>query len=408
MNVIPGYATEAATKNYLQKHRTIACNKIGTTKLSVSQAGFGCYRVSAGVSHHEQALGKALCQGVNLIDTSANYADGASETLVGQVLEKLIDAGELKRDEVVVVSKVGYLQGQNYALSRERKQQRRPFGDLVEYGEGLEHCIHPEFLRDQLNRSLERLNLETLDFYLLHNPEYYLEWAEKNRQPLNPARNEYYRRIKTAFEYLEEEVAQGRIRYYGISSNTFPAPADHSDFTCLATIWNLAEAMDSRHHFRFIQLPFNLMESGAVLEKNQPNGDSILEFAHQKKLGVMDFLEPHADRNADIANWMTSHREKIEDAFEAVASIYAEQATHRVDRMRRTLAAADRDWAKAGTLSQKALRAIRSTPGVTCTLVGMRREEYVADVLVELRRRVNQELRAESWQKLTEALIKES
>jgi len=118
-----------------------------------------------------------------LIDTSANYADGGSETLVGQVLGKLIDSGELARDEVVVVSKVGYLQGQNYALSPERKQQGRPFPELVEYGEGLEHCIHPDFLRDQLNRSLERLNLETLDFYLLHNPEYYLEWARKKRKP---------------------------------------------------------------------------------------------------------------------------------------------------------------------------------------------------------------------------------
>ena len=198
--MIPGYATEAATADYIQKHGPIAGNKIGTTRLTASQAGFGCYRVSAGVSHHEQALHKALCEGINLIDTSANYADGGSESLVGQVLEKLVDAGDLAPEEVIVVSKVGYLQGQNYALSRERKQQGRPFPELVEYGEGLEHCIHPEFLRDQLTRSLERLNLETLDFYLLHNPEYYLEWAKKNRQPLEPARIEYYRRIKAAFE----------------------------------------------------------------------------------------------------------------------------------------------------------------------------------------------------------------
>jgi aryl-alcohol dehydrogenase-like predicted oxidoreductase len=181
--------------------------------LSAAQAGFGCYRVSAGVAHHEKALRKALSEGINLIDTSSNYADGGSETLVGQVLEKLIDAGDLARNEVVVVSKVGYLQGQNYALSRERKQQGHPFAELVEYGEGLEHCIHPDFLRDQLNRSLKRLNLETLDFYLLHNPEYYLEWAQQKGQPLEPARAEYYRRIKTAFKYLEDEVAQGRTRY---------------------------------------------------------------------------------------------------------------------------------------------------------------------------------------------------
>ena len=109
--MITGYATEAATADYVQKHGPLACSKIGTTRLTASQAGFGCYRVSAGVSHHEQALRKALCEGVNLIDSSANYADGGSETLVGQVLEKLIEAGDLAREAVVVVSKVGYLQG---------------------------------------------------------------------------------------------------------------------------------------------------------------------------------------------------------------------------------------------------------------------------------------------------------
>jgi len=503
--MISGYATPQATQVHAQKYQPLAYNRVPQTQLTASQAGFGCYRVSAGVAHHEQALQRALCEGINLIDTSANYADGGSETLVGQVLEKLIESGELKREAVVVVSKVGYLQGQNYALSRERRQQGRPFPELVEYGEGLEHCIHPEFLSDQLTRSLERLNLATLDFYLLHNPEYYLEWAKKIKRPLEPARAEYYRRIKTAFEYLEEEVAQGRIRYYGISSNTFPAPADQPDFTCLETVWGLAESIDSGHHFRLVQLPFNLMEPGAALEINQPSGGSALDFARQKKLGVlvnrplnafygnrlmrlaqvpdfaiqpkdevvrkiqflsksektlwmkilpavnlppglririkeqmaigdtlkhhwlnlgsyenwrqiktgnlqpriqgvMDFLQPYARENEDISNWLTSHRQKIDAAFAAVASIYAAEAANQVDRIRRTVAAADREWAADGTLSQKALRAIRSTAGVTCTLVGMRREEYVADVLEELRRPVRQDARRAAWRKLAAEL----
>jgi aryl-alcohol dehydrogenase-like predicted oxidoreductase len=103
---------------------------------------------------------------------------------------------------------------------------------------------------------------------------------------------------------------------------------------------------------------------------------------------------------------MTSHREKIADAFEAVASIYAEDAAQRADRIRRVVAAADQDWAGDGTLSQKALRAVRSTRGVTCTLVGMRRIEYVSDVLAELKRPIEQESRFESWRKLTKELAK--
>ena len=504
--MIAGYATENATINYIQKHRPIACSKIGITELTASQAGFGCYRISAGVAHHAKALRKALSEGINLIDTSTNYADGGSETLVGQVLKELIDAGDLKRAEVVVVSKVGYLQGQNYALSQERKHQGKPFPELVEYDKGLEHCIHPEFLQDQLTRSLQRLGLETLDFYLLHNPEYYLEWAAKNGIPIKQARKEYYRRLKIAFGFMEDEVGRGRIKYYGVSSNTLPAAADQPDFTCLATLWKLARSQEAGHHFRLLQLPANLMEPGAILEENQPDGSTVIEFAQQKDLGVlvnrplnsfcgnqlvrlaevpayavqpkdeivrkiqfltksekslwmkilpaieipaglririkeqmaigdtlkhhwlnlgtyerwcqiksgnlqpriqgvMDFLEPHANRNEELSNWLSSHRKKIKEAFEAVASIYAEEAMHRADRIRRSLATADPQWADEGTLSQKALRALRTTAGVSCTLVGMRRETYVSDVIAELQRKIEQKSRIDSWQMLTEKLV---
>ena len=92
----------------------------------------------------------------------------------------LIERETLARDQVVVVSKVGYLQGSNFELSQQRKAAGNPYPDLVEYADQLEHCIHPEFIADQLTRSLQRLNMETLDVYLLHNPEYYLGWAHKN------------------------------------------------------------------------------------------------------------------------------------------------------------------------------------------------------------------------------------
>ena len=59
--------------------------------------------------------------------------------------------------------------------------------------------------------------------------------------------------------------------------------------------------------------------------------------------GVMDFLEPYANENQDLSNWLTSHRKKIEAAFEAVSSIYAEEAAHRVDRIRRCVAEVDRN-----------------------------------------------------------------
>ncbi len=239
------------------------------------------------MGHHEKALRAAIGSGINLIDTSANYSDGGPETLVGQALEDLTDKGEVQRHQIIVISKVGYLQGENFTLSRQRKSEGRPFQDLVEVGEGLEHCIHPEFIEDQLTRSLTRLKLETVDGYLLHNPEYYLGWALKTGLSLEKARSEYYRRIGAAFEYLEKEVAKGRIRFYGISSNTFPGAAVDPEFTCLETVWKIAEDISHDHHFGLVQMPFNLVESGAALAVNQPGGKSALGFAVKKGLGVL-------------------------------------------------------------------------------------------------------------------------
>jgi len=135
--MITGYATPKGTTAYMARHDPVAFSTIGPDGLHVSQAGFGCYRVSAGVQTHADALTQALQNGINLIDTSTNYADGDSERLVGAVLQQMLDKGSLSRDQVVIVSKVGYLQGENLTLSRERTAAGRPYPDLVEYGPDL-------------------------------------------------------------------------------------------------------------------------------------------------------------------------------------------------------------------------------------------------------------------------------
>lgn len=270
-----------------EKHPQMAFTPFGRCGLMTSQAGFGCYRITPEVEHHAQSLRMALLSGINVIDTSTNYGDGGSETLVGRVLDELIQEGGVARDEVVVISKVGYLQGRNYAASSERRAAGRPFPELVTLSEGLEHCIHPEFIEWQLSESLNRLGLETLDGYLLHNPEYFLEWAHQNGMEPEAARGEYLRRIAQGFAHLESEVARGRIRWYGISSNTFPSGREDTDFTDLSAIWEAAQKIAADHHFRIIQFPMNLLETGAVLNANQPGSRTLLEVAAEKGLAVM-------------------------------------------------------------------------------------------------------------------------
>lgn len=284
--MIPGYATPEATANRAGQF-DFSYRPFGNTGLMVSPAGFGCYRITTGVPSHTLALKQALLSGINLIDTSTNYGDGESEKLVGQVLDTLFHDHRLKREEIVVVSKVGYLQGQNLALSQERINMGKPFPDLVVLSDGLEHCIHPEFIDQQIGASLDRLGLETLDVCLLHNPEYYLDWAHQQGMDIQSARDTYYQRIQLAFDHLENEVNRGRIRHYGISSNNFPNPIDDPGFTSLSAVLNLAKTGHENNHFQVIQFPFNLLESGAAITVNQDHNQTLLELAHGRSLAVM-------------------------------------------------------------------------------------------------------------------------
>lgn len=383
---IAGAATSSGTKRYAESHQDLVFTPLGSTGLSVSAAGFGSYRVDVSERAHELALLHALRLGINLIDTSANYADGGSERLIGKVLAAMTAQGEIARDQVVVVSKAGYLQGANYQLSQERKAAGKSFPDLVLAGQGLEHCIHPEFLADQITRSLDRLNLQSLDCCLLHNPEYYLTTAKAQGMPVEQARREYYRRIEAAFRHLEKEVQAGRIVSYGVSSNTFPGSAEDYNFTSLAKVWEIAGDISANHHFRVVEFPLNLLETGAVLRKNQPSGQSLLEFSQSQKLGVLINRPLNAIVGDRLVRLAENH--------------YVGDGVTQARRFRDKVAAVDEDWSSAETLSQTALRAIRSTAGITAVLVGMRAKEYVEDVLAELRRSCPVASRVDSWQKV--------
>ena len=82
-------------------------------------------------------------------------------------------------------------------------------------------------------------------------------------------------------------MQDGRIQSYGISSNSFPNPARSYTFTDLSRIWQIAQDISPNHHFRWVQLPMNLLETGAATETNQPDGQTVLQFAQAHELAVL-------------------------------------------------------------------------------------------------------------------------
>jgi uncharacterized protein YyaL (SSP411 family)/aryl-alcohol dehydrogenase-like predicted oxidoreductase len=288
---IAGCASPQATAAYARRFDAAAYDVLGGTGLTVGRVGFGAYRIDHETPEHREALARALGAGINLVDTSTNYTDGGSERLIGAVLAARVGAGGLRREEVVVVSKIGYVQGRNLALAQQREQGGQPFAEMVKYMDGCWHCVHPEFLREQLVRSRARLGLAALDVCLLHNPEYFLSDAKRRGHAgLAAVRDEFYRRLGEAFRFFESEVQAGTLSWYGVSSNSLGAPAADAEATSLTRMLEAAVAAGGPgHHFRVLQLPLNVFEAGGVLERNTGagGGETVLEVARREGIAVL-------------------------------------------------------------------------------------------------------------------------
>lgn len=285
--------------------------------------------------------------------------------MIGEVVATLDREGVAPRDAVVVVTKAGYVKGQNLRLAR-----TRDFPEMVKYMDGCWHCIHPEWLADQLARSLARLAMDRVDVLLLHNPEYFFSDAAHRGAtgPLAALRDEFYRRVRAAFAWLEGEVAGGRIGCYGVSSNTVAHPDDDPEATSLARFLDAArDAGGAGHHFRVLQLPLNLMEG---------EGRAVAAAARDAGLGVLANRPLNAIRGRGLVRLadVTPGSEGMDPERQARTAAWAREALDpRLPVERR-----------GEPLQRKALWALASTPGVSCVLLGMRRPAYVDDAVAVL------------------------
>jgi len=126
--------------------------ELGSSGVEVSTVGFGAWVVGTdwwGERSREEAvemLNYAMDAGVTYIDTGDVYGHGDSEELVGEAI-----AG--RRDEVTLATKVGY-----------------DFYNNPQAGHGeLPKDLSPEYIETAVERSLERLDVEHIDFLQLHN-----------------------------------------------------------------------------------------------------------------------------------------------------------------------------------------------------------------------------------------------
>ena len=220
--------------------------------------GFGTYRISEHNTKHIEALCEAIKSGITLIDTSTNYMNGGAQRAIAKAMKLL---GEEEVSDLEIVSKVGYIQGSTLARHHESA-----FEEVVEYNENCYHSISQSFIKDQISVSLERLEIESIDCLLLHNPEYYLLDAINKGMSQEDRLDGMYQRIFDAFLTLEEEVRSGRIKSYGISSNSFSKHPNDEEFLPYEDLLSLAadaakELRNKKHSFTTIELPINMLET---------------------------------------------------------------------------------------------------------------------------------------------------
>lgn len=294
--LIKGHATAEGTRRYRKRFAhdlSDSFYRVVADSTLVSALGLGTYLGECDDSEDERyakTIAVALDKGVNILDTAINYRCQRSERVIGRALRAAISKGRVRRDEVVVCTKGGYVpldlsppstrEGYLAFLDEEYfgKGVMRP-SDLVSGG----HCLTPQYIENQIERSRENLGLEVIDVYYLHNPEQQLEVLP---------REEFRSVMRAAFETLESQAERGTVRCYGCATwNGFRvSPGSRNHLSAEELISLAHEVGGNDHRFRVLQLPVNLAMAEAVRTPTQCIGGEMLPLltaAHRLGLSVV-------------------------------------------------------------------------------------------------------------------------
>lgn len=226
---LKGFATSEATEKYT-KRNVDEINKehfrtLYNDNLKVSSMGLGTY-IGAPDDINDFYIYNAvktcvLSGAINVIDTAINYRYMKSEKAIGKALNALVHKYNVDRSELLICSKIGYVpedaEGGRRAHSfvQELVEEKKIEIDDVVFDEKNRpvHCMHPEFLQQQLNFSLSNLGLETLDVMYLHN------LVESQGAVLTPQLFE--KRLTQAFEFMVNKFRKKKMIYCFLSIKFF-------------------------------------------------------------------------------------------------------------------------------------------------------------------------------------------
>ena len=341
------FATYEGTNNYKTRFPNAAGGHFRQAQnLLLSSIGIGTYLGNWDAETDENytnAIVKFVELGGNVIDTASNYRFQRSERNIGEALKILAEKG-FKRNELFISTKGGYLPFDTEPPTNVRsyfeetfvKTGIATFEDLVAGS----HCMTPNYLQSQIDQSLRNMNLETVDLFYIHNPESQLSAVDKY---------EFEMRLAKAFEKLEENRVNGKIKFYGVATwNGFRVAPDAQGYHSLEKMVSFAQQIGGENHgFRFIQLPFNLAMPEASLFENQAFAGKV-------------YSTIEAAKNLDVSVMCSGSIMQGKLSANVPANICE------------TLGNLETD-------AQNAIQFVRSAPNVTTALVGMSKTPHVEE-----------------------------
>jgi aryl-alcohol dehydrogenase-like predicted oxidoreductase len=344
-------ATTEGTSNYEKRFTGVVAEGHfrQSQGLWMSSIGLGSYLGAPDERTDEayrRAVKRAIELGCNVFDTAANYRCQRSERNIGDALVDLFGSA---RDEIIVSTKGGYVPFD--ATPPRSRQEMIAYVEETFIKPGVckwedfvqsSHCMTPAYIAHQLDQSLRNLKLECVDIYYIHNPE--SQFAEVSR-------DEFYRRLRAAFEFLETTVVDGKISTYGTATwNSYRAPSDSQEALSLERVVETArEVAGDGHHFKVVQLPFNLAMAEAFTDVNQTlDGEKVT------------FLEAAARLGVTVVSSASILQSRLSSGLPPIVG--ASLQGLRTD-------------------AQRAIQFTRSTPGIDVALVGMSDVAHVEENL---------------------------
>jgi len=350
--ILEGYATPDGTRKYTDY--AISQGKPRShfksfDNLNLSSLGMGTYLGQLS-EEDDQAVENAVYQSVtsgaiNVIDTAINYRAMKSEKSIGKGLLRLANDSVISRDQVFVSTKNGYITNDgDYPNIDVMEYMHRMYiqsevitADDISSGYNV---IKPSYLAKCIDKSLTNMHLSTIDLVYIHNA--FESWYQ------DVSREQFMEMLAKAFEMYEKYRSEKKIRYYGMATWTcFRVPSESPEYLSLEQAVKCAESAGGKDHgFKFIQLPYNLAYSEALLLRNQSvrseDNLTILQAAAKLNIGIFTSIPFFQGR------LLSSQIPNYGNATDPVA---------------------------------KLLQIIRSSPSVVAPLIGQKRPEHVEENL---------------------------